>query len=69
MGVFKQLGSVILSKGLNAFAIGLFLTAMSGTSFAGGLLEVPEIDPAAITGAIAMFTGGVMLLTSKRLTK
>ena len=68
MGVFKQLGSVVVSKALSAFAVALFLTAMSGSAFAVDV-EAPEIDPAAISGAIALLTGSVMLLTSKRTSK
>ncbi len=51
----------------------LVLGLMAGTAQAGalppGTPSVPEIDPSSIMGAMALLSGGIMLLTDRRRAK
>ena len=42
----------------------IFLTAFAGMAFAG-ISAVPEVDPTAMSGAVALLAGGAMLLASR----
>lgn len=46
--------------------LGLVLAAFAGTARA---IDVPEIDPGSIGGALALLSGGVMLITNRRRSK
>ena len=44
----------------------IFLTAFAGMAFAAGVpVEVPEVDPTTMGGAVALLAGGAMLLASR----
>ena len=43
----------------------IFLTAFAGMAFAGVPALVPEVDPTAMGGAVALLAGGAMLLASR----
>ncbi len=56
----------MLASARFALALALVVAAFSGTASA---VDVPEIDPGSISGAVALLSGGVMLLTNRRRSK
>jgi hypothetical protein len=58
-------------KAIKAAGIALMLSALNNSAFAGAgpPPAVPEIDPDAALSAMALLTGGIMVLTGRRRTK
>ena len=44
----------------------VILTGLAGTAFAGGGLDVPEIDPGSIASAMTLLSGGMLILADRR---
>ena len=53
----------VLSFGRRAFGLALVMAVVAGSlQAAGGVVGVPEIDPNSLAGALALLTGGVMMI-------
>lgn len=58
--------STLIALSRKALALGLVFAAFSGSAFA---VDAPEIDPGSIGSALALLSGGVMMLTNRRRAK
>ena len=43
----------------------LVLAALAGRAVAGGPVEVPEINPGSLAGAMSLLTGGMLILLGR----
>jgi hypothetical protein len=61
----KKILHLLINATSKAFGLVLVLTAFASTAAARNGVEVPEIDPSSLAGAVTLIVGGTLLLKDR----